>query len=239
MGPYWNFRVPFNGPEGMLVSMNALGIDTSVVCPHISVGPDCAAGNDISHQAAIDYPGRFVGAIGINPNCPDSVMSEIRRFEGDQAMRAFKLHPALHRYPADGKAYRQVYEEAGMRGLPVTTHTWHGDKNCAPSIYAKLSKEYAETTFVLIHSGGSMEGIDDAVSAAKDRGNVYLETSGSLTFGMVERLVDGIGSERVLFGSDNPFIDPAAQVGKVVYADMDLESKLDVLGRNAQRLFAL
>ncbi len=239
MGPYWNFHVPFGDAAGMLVSMNALGIDTSLVCPHLSIGPDYRSGNDLARHAAEEFPGRFLGAMGLNPNYPESIVPEIRRCRKHRAMVAIKLHPSLHNYPADGDAYKVVYEEAGKRHLPVTTHTWVGDKRCTPKTYEKMAKEYPDTTFILIHSGGALEGIAEAIGAAKAADNIYLETSGSMTFGIVERMVEAIGSDRIVFGSDNPFIDPAAQLGKVIYSPISQEAKLDILGRNAREVLHL
>lgn len=239
MGPYSNFHVPFNDPEGMIVSMNALGINTSCVTHHISIGPDFRFGNDLVHKAANDFPGRFIGAICLNPNYPDLIIPEIKRFENSSVMKAIKLHPSVHNYPAGGKAYRTIYEEAAERTLPVTTHTWIGDNRCTPKLYGEIAKEYPDTVFVLIHSGGETKGVCEAIEAAKLSENIYLETCGSMTFGTVERMVEALGSKRVVFGSDMPFIDPAAQLGKVIYAPIPGEAKLDILGRNAKKIFRL
>jgi len=239
MGPYWNFHIPFNDAEGMIGSMDSLGIRSTLVCPHLSIGPDFRAGNDLTLQTVTRFPDRFMGAIGINPNYPDLVLPEIRRFADEPGMRAIKLHPSLHNYPAGGDAYREVYEEAARRNLPVTTHTWRGDKNCAPSIYAEVALEYPETVFLLIHSGGDMNGIQEAIESARKSDNVYLDTSGSTTFHMVERLYRGLGSKRILFGSDSPFIDPAAQLGKIIYAPIPDEAKLDIMGLNGMKLLGI
>jgi len=239
MGPYYNFHIPFNDATGMLASMDALGIDTTLVCPHMAIGPDFRDGNDTALKACLDFPGRFLGAIGINPNYPEMIVPELERFRGHPEMRAIKLHPSLHEYDAGGESYRLVYSEAAERGLPVETHTWCGDGRCAPKAYEKIAGEYPETNFVLVHSGGVNKGIGEAIQVAERRENVYLETSGSLTFDIVGKIVDRIGSRKLLFGSDNPFIDPAAQVGKVVYAPISRDAKLDVLGLNSKRLLGL
>jgi len=238
LGPYHNFHIPFNSPAGMIETMDALGIGTCCTATHLGIGPDFRAGNDIALKAATDYPGRFIGAICINPNYPDAG-AEIDRFAGSDAMRAVKLHPALHNYPADGEQYKVVYGAAGKRRLPVASHTWAGDRRCAPKMYVAIAKEYPETTFILVHSGGEVGPIVEAIDAAKQSENIYLESSGSLTFRTIERIVNALGSERLLFGSDMPFIDPAGQLGKIIYASIPEEAKLDILGRNAKRVFRM
>ena len=52
-------------------------------------------------------------------------------------------------------------------------------------------------------------------------------------------LVAAIGAERVLYGSDVPFLSPVPQVGKVVYADIGETEKRMILGLNAARLFGV
>jgi predicted TIM-barrel fold metal-dependent hydrolase len=52
-------------------------------------------------------------------------------------------------------------------------------------------------------------------------------------------MVDRVGSERVLFGSDGPFHSFIAEFGAVVYARISEEAKENVLGRNTARLLHL
>ena len=238
MGPYWNFRIPFNGPAGMIRSMDALGIDIACISPHLSIGPDAHRGNMAAIEAANSYPNRFVCAISVNPNYPGEVRTQIGLLS-DPSVKAFKLHPSLHEYPADGDAYRIVYEAAARHRVPVMIHTWVGDQRCQPSMFSKLAKEFPETSFVLIHSGGVEKKIGEAIAVAKECENVYLDTTGSTTFRIVEKMVEEVGSDRILFGSDQPFIDPAAQVGKIVYAHIPEEDKVRILGLNAKRLLRL
>jgi predicted TIM-barrel fold metal-dependent hydrolase len=44
-----------------------------------------------------------------------------------------------------------------------------------------------------------------------------------------------VGSGRVLFGTDNPFIDPRPQIGRVALARIPDEDKLNIFGANARR----
>ena len=47
------------------------------------------------------------------------------------------------------------------------------------------------------------------------------------------------GADRVLFCSDIPLMDPRAQMGKIITADISDEDKKLVLGGNAKRLLKL
>jgi len=54
---------------------------------------------------------------------------------------------------------------------------------------------------------------------------------------MVEFLVAGVTSERVLFGSDACFLAQTAELGRVAYAKISTEDKRNILGLNAAKLF--
>ena len=70
--------------------------------------------------------------------------------------------------------------------------------------------------------------------------NYFLETCSTFrTPGVIEQLVEGAGADRVLYGSDIPLMDPRAQIGKIITAEIDEEAKKLVLGGNARRLLQL
>ena len=67
--------------------------------------------------------------------------------------------------------------------------------------------------------------------------NLYLDVASSQPHvGMIERFVKEVGAERVLFGSDMPVLEPAAQLGRVAYAEISEDNKEKILGRNVQQL---
>ncbi|NJD01489.1 MAG: hypothetical protein FIA99_02545 [Ruminiclostridium sp.] len=52
----------------------------------------------------------------------------------------------------------------------------------------------------------------------------------------MEWFVKEVGSRKVLYGSDMPFIDPKPAVGRVAFAQISDDEKRDVFGKNMQRL---
>ena len=74
---------------------------------------------------------------------------------------------------------------------------------------------------------------------AKAHENVVLEiTYTAATRGSIEYMVSEIGSERVLFGTDIPMRDPAPQLAWVAYAEISVEDKINILGKNMQRILS-
>lgn len=49
-------------------------------------------------------------------------------------------------------------------------------------------------------------------------------------------MVTALGADRVLYGSDFPFIDLRYSIGRVVFAELELEDRLAVLGGSMRRL---
>ncbi len=232
MGPYFNFHIPDNDAGSMVEVMDRLGIKMACTSPHVGITPDFRMGNHIAAEAMKDYPGRFFGYITLNGNYPEEIPGEIKRCYS-MGMRGFKLHPSLHGYPADGENLKPMWEFANEEGLPVLSHTWAGDRTCSPSILGKLAEQYPNVPVILGHSGGTLAGYDESIEVAKKRKNVFLETCcSSVLYGTIERFVREVSADKILFGSDMPFVNANAQIGKILYARISDEDKRKILGLN-------
>lgn len=79
------------------------------------------------------------------------------------------------------------------------------------------------------------------IKRLKDRPNHYLDLSGYGIFrmGLTRRLIDEIGAERILFGSDYPTCNPYMYVGGVLLdPSLDDKEKEMIFAGNVRRLFA-
>ncbi len=62
----------------------------------------------------------------------------------------------------------------------------------------------------MVHTGALPAAFEGAIRLAKEHANLYLDISGSFITGVwIRRMVAELGAERVIFSSDQPFIDPA------------------------------
>lgn len=237
---YWpGFHIPHNDAQGMIETMDGLGINKVCISAHAGIGPDYKLGNDMVIKATQDFPDRFIGYITINPNYPDDLEKELKRCVGKMGLG--EIHPMQHEYPANGPRYRAVWEYADQYNLPVLIHTWGGVESCKPSLFEEIAREYPRAILILGHAGGNFDGFDDAIKVAKKRDNVYLDLTGSelLAFGLVEYFVKRVAVDRILYGSDIPFMSAGAQLGKVVYAKISDENKQKILGLNMARLLKI
>jgi uncharacterized protein (TIGR03086 family) len=135
--------------------------------------------------------------VWVSPGGPS--VAEVRRRLGDGAV-GLKLHPSYDEYPADSPGLDPYLALAADAGAPVCVHTGPGPSD--PDLIRKLAERYPQVPFVLYHTFlGLPEGRRRAARHAQELDNLYLETSWCSS-DEVLRLLDEVGPERVLFGSD-------------------------------------
>ena len=224
--------IPTPDADTMVRLMDRMGVD--LACINASVtSPDYRKGNDLTAEAVRRYPDRFVGLARVNPHYPDEVRPELERCFEELGMKGIKIHPTCNDYPVDGEGYEEVWRFASERRTFVLSHTWYNSSTCSPRMFASLAERYPDVTIILGHSGGNPKGYMEAIGVARRYPNVYLDLCGSLITGAwVKRIVEAVGAEKVLYGTDFPFIDPFYEFGKVCFAGIGEEEKRRVLGLN-------
>ncbi|MGQ9553881.1 MAG: amidohydrolase family protein [Anaerolineae bacterium] len=237
-GPWYNFWAPANDPDSMVRILDRLGVEALVFCPHLGIGADPAIGNDIAIEWSRKYPGRLLGYAAFHPHEPESGRDELNRAL-DQGLVAIKLHPSVHQCSVQAPAYRIAWEVAKERNTFILSHTWYNCPYCAPKMFAQSAADYPQVPVILGHSGGTPAGFPEAIELARTYSNLYLDTCGSYVTGeWVVRMVQAVGADRVVYGSDLPFIDARYGLGKVALSGLDLDQLRMVLGLNAKRLLA-
>jgi predicted TIM-barrel fold metal-dependent hydrolase len=141
--------------------------------------------------------------------------------------------------PLNDAVWDPIYEFASERNLAVIAHTGPGHES-EPDKFGEAAGRFPEANFVAGHAGIYEPYRSQAIDAAQRFPNYYLETCSTYREpGVIEELVEKAGADRVLYGSDIPLMDPRAQIGKVITADISDEAKRLVLGDNARRLLKL
>jgi len=235
LGDWCKVRMVQSRAQNLVARMDSIGIDTVCVSAFLSITADWQLGNDLVADAIREFPGRFIGYATINPNYPESVLSELCRCFDDLGMRGLKFHPAWHGCPIDAPPYGRAIQFAEDRGAFVLSHDW-GD----PAHLEGLAGRYQKVSFVVAHLAYLPR--EDALrhswaAVVRDCPNVYADLASSIApMGGFEALVDMVGARKVLYGSDAPLHDMAYQIGRVLFAKMSDEDKADILGHNLERL---
>lgn len=223
-------------PDALVRLMDRIGIERSVVSGLMfATGVRLESMNDWVMEALRAHPQRFLGYCHINPRFPEHIGDEIRRCFDVPGFAAFKLHVAWNGVAYDDPAYEQVYEFAASRRVPALAHTW-GDESVRA--LARMARRYPEIPFLAGHSGAG--DVEVNLAEARTTSNLFLELaySGGTPW-LVERLVETVGADRLIWGSDTILFAASHQIGKVVFADVPEEAQVAILSGNARRLFGL
>ena len=87
------------------------------------------------------------------------------------------------------------------------------------------------------HSGLCPQ-VNQAIDVAKECQNAYLEMSGNpYTYKFIEAIRDpDVGVDRILFGTDNPSLNPRVEIEKVLCLPISIEEKKIIFSRNLQNI---
>lgn len=257
LGPIGEIYLPAAPIERMHQVMQHAGVRVIVCCPHEALMADPTRGNQLMQDTIDRYPDSFLGYWVINPHYPELVA----RAGDDQAQAhgfvGFKFLPDYHTYPLTGDGYRPALEYADAHHLLILVHTWGGSCFDSPTLLSTIAMQYPGATFLMGHSGyGDWEC---ALATARDLPNVYLELTavyvahdfgnqpgGSGTplpllsclhvNGIIERMVEVSGSQKIVFGTDLPWYSPHYAAGAVLFAHISDDARHDILHRNAEQL---
>lgn len=242
-GKHW---IPFRDTDGMLETMNRVGIDRFCVSAMRALSGDFRAGNDEVIALTEQHPDRFTGYIVVNPRYPDDMQAELERCYIHKGMRGIKVHPTtyVHDYPINGERYEPVWEFAKAHDCPVLMHAGPRSERhtCGPQLIDEVARRHPEVKIMIGHAGAydSWQALDEHIDVTLKHDNLFLEISTMNRFyRSIDYMVQRVGADKVIFGSDGAFHSIIAEFGAVVYARITEEDKRKVLGLNVANLLKL
>ena len=221
--------------------LDAAGVDLAPVsCLFYGDASRC---NDETAAFVAKNPDRFMGVAFVTPAYPEEAIGELERAFDVLGMVFLKLYPSYVQKPIDDEVYEPILQWCNERSIIVKSHTEYmlgSNTYTDPDRFIGLAQKYTNIRWILAHSGNVREGQLRAIAAAKSSLNIYLETCTSWgDHGTIERLVEGAGEDRVLYGSDMPLMDARMQIGCIATANISHEAKRKVLGLNAANLLGI
>ena len=231
---YAPFQLGDPTADGLAYSCKRLGVDGLCTSSLTACRSDWEFGNRLTAAACAAYPGYIFGYAVPNPYDPDCDLS--RYFETEQGFRGIKVHGDMQgSLPLNDERYFPAYELAAKLQIPVLFHAWlPSEVNAA----ADVARRWPNVPIILGHAG--MTAKPAAAEAARNHDNIYIDTAISSTIeGSVEWLVNNIGADRVVFGSDCTFFDCAHNIGKIALAQVSDEVKEKIFGLNAKKIFRM
>ncbi|OYT31697.1 MAG: hypothetical protein B6U94_02125 [Thermofilum sp. ex4484_79] len=191
---------------------------------------DYREGNKLILDATRKYPERINGLVSVNPYFGDEAIAELKKYVLEYSFKGVKFHPSYFYIEPSHNLAMPIWETMTELDVVLMIHTYDG----GVEVY-KVAKKFPDLIIIAYHMGGTLW--KEAVDRLSEFGNVYFEMSSSIADpGMIRYAVEKAGVERILFGSDIPFNDPAVSLGKVLDANLSLNDYEKIFYRNAERL---
>lgn len=232
LGRWFSTYINQGEADGLVRSMDRLGIRSMALIAFDSIAADMRGGNDRVAAAMRAHPGRFLGYATVDPNETGAMTRELERCFNQLNFHAIKFHCDTHGCLADSPNYRPALEFADAHGLCILIHG---------VITAKMLEAYPQAQFISAHVG-AWDGRSPhyAVELSKRFPNIHLDLAASAIYhGALEKLVVEAGADRIIHGSDAPLMDPAYQLGRVLGAKLSAADRKKILYDNAARIFRL
>jgi len=187
-------------PAELVAKLDHAGVGKAVVFPFVEGELD----NDVIDEAIAYAPDRLVPFCVVNPWHRQRALQELR-LRAERGYRGVKLHPTLHGYHlSDPGLVDPVFALVRELGMVVICHG-ASDLYNAPPEFARIAGRFPEVPVLMAHSG-TFWSHEQAIEVARDVPNIYLETARVPVFEVAES-VRGLGPEKVVWGTDSPFVD--------------------------------
>lgn len=249
--------VSLGTPDEYVEDMKRAGIDKGVV---LSFAPDNQLKNNNFWTVAITRPGRnkpakypmLIPFVSVSPTMKGKKPVEELEHKLEWGMKGLKIHPIAQKFAPDDKRMRPVYQWLVEHDLPITAHsginviqdetTHYGE----PKRWLSVLEEFPKLKLILAHLGNGFW--DQTIEIAKKYPGVMFDTAVAISYinsdsrlddNEAIELIRTIGAERILFGSDYPWIDPKGDIERINSLNINDDDKKLILGQNAAGLFGL
>ena len=211
-------------PEVILRHAAEVGIDRTVIFPIENTTYE-KANEDIARLCR-RYPGRFVGFAKHNPLTEKGrLRSLLLREYHELGLRGQKLHQ---------QPTPELLDVVKELGIPVLYHPER------VALYEEFLPSYPTINFIMAHLGSdTSEDWNEhlaAIDLAKRYPNVYLDTSAVVLTSYLEKAIQELPAERIVFGSDEPEVDCRMEIFKIRVLKLPKETENLILGGNMLRL---
>ena len=202
-------------------------------------------------QVARDHPqiATFL-ATDVTLLAGDRAADHVREMVEGEGAKGVKLHGAACGFAMGDERLWPVYAACQDLGIPIIAHAGpdRGGKGFAePRAFAAALEAFPDLTIVLAHMGGAtwdqaLEIAERFPNAAFDCCEIieWTRSTNGPTAEQLARLIQDVGSERVMMGSDYPWYDLDQSVESVMALPLlSSEEKETILGANAVRILGL
>ena len=216
----------------LLRIMDRNGIDLSILQP-LQIDKNLHVPNAFVMDVSNRFPNRFRWFASLDPRNYED-FPQLTEYKKCGCV-GLKLYPAIGFFPND-VAFEYLYEEAIKNEMPVLFHTGitfsypslnakYGD----PKYIGKLAESFQELNIIAAHMANPW--YDDLIEVMRKNDNVYADISSCYTIHPIQKVLNAVGSGKIIFSSD--FSGEISDLN--VWRSIELVKKFSM--ENQQRIF--
>jgi len=237
--------------EELIAAMDEDGVDISVI---LNIGWTthelCLETNDYIIDAVSRYPQRLVGFCAVQPNSSKAAVAEIERCARAGIKGVGEMRPDVQLFDLGDEMVMaplaEVLKEHRLALLLHSSepigHNYPGKGLVFPDILYPFITSFPDLTVVCAHWGGGLPFYALMPEVKKAMGNVYFDSAASpflYTPQVYRQVIQLVGADKVLFGSDYPLLAPSRLLKEIKGLDLAEEDKNLLLAGNALRLLGI
>ena len=243
--------------SGLIESMDRSGVDVSILLPVVTKVVQTEDINKIAASAEALSEHRLISFGGIHPD--DEKYEEHLKELVRNGVKGIKLHPVFQQTYFDDIRYMHIVDKASEMGLIIMVHAG-SDISMPDAKYSsaehliRVANEVRPNKLIYAHMG-SWRDWDDAERVISECHDIYIDTSFVLPIDGREtfydtgipampterfcKIVKAIGADRVLFGTDSPWVDQRQSIDIIKNSGLMQEEVDKILGGNAKELLKI
>ena len=198
---------------------------------------------DVQINAA---PNRFRGLASVDLTDPMQAVRDIRHWVDGERFVGVRVVPWLWDLPPNDRRYYPIYAACVDAGVPFCTQIGH----TGPLLRSETGRPipYLEDVFLdfpeLVVVGGHVgfPWINELISLTIKFPNFHIDTSAYALHRLPKDFIEfmkGVGSDRVMFGTNWPMLSPARCLKKLSALELTPAQEAAFLSGNARRVFKL
>jgi predicted TIM-barrel fold metal-dependent hydrolase len=219
--------------RGMIELTRRCGIDRTAIMSWAGpLSADTDTGNEIVENVVRQYPDEFIGLSTINPDYDDEEKIEevIQKYHRELKFPGLKTFTPCQSLEYDDPRFARWYQFGNDHRLYAVIDPAGITREAS---IRHLAERYPNLGIHLDHCGQSWEYAQWAVSLMQEYSNIWAQLNyTAVTNGVIEYLVEAVGADRVLFGTDAPMRDQRPQAGWLTFTRLAEADKRKIFGEN-------
>ena len=237
--------------DELIASMDESGIDISVI---LNIGwithELCVETNDYILESMARFPDRLIGFCSVQPQSYEAAIDEIERCAKEGIRGVGEIRPDMQLFdPRDEEVMKPFINTVMKHKLMLLSHasepighSYPGKGVLTPEVLYPFISNYPDLIIILAHWGGGLPFYALMPEVSKAMKNVFFDTAASPLLyrpQIYEQVVQLVGAERILFGSDYPLAEQRRALEEVTSLNIPRETKNLILADNAQKLLGI